>query len=237
MKKLFYICSLALVLAACGSEDATKEAKEASETPKQENTQNTDTTDTQTDSTNETQENEVETDDMEVKDGPLLKAGQWTMNGESKVTLIKIKEDNQPYTVGPMILTVKSVKLLQLTNVPVDIAESIKTLHGQEVIDGVLNTIQIDYSVENTTDKNIMFKAVDAITTDTKAQILASYNMAQSNDPGNYKGQVIVDGVTTLPYFNGKLEEINAIKVVTGDVWDDDERKKLSPSQKIEIAF
>ncbi|MCT6925602.1 hypothetical protein [Metasolibacillus sp.] len=235
MKKLFYICSLALVLAACGNEDTTDEAKtkEVSATPEQEETQTNEETETE----------EKANDDMEVKDGPLLKAGQWTMNGESKVTLIKIKEDNQPYTVGPMILTVKSIKLLQHTNVTTEVEEYITSKFHKNLVDKTMNTIQIEYSIENTAvDKNILFTAIETLTTDTKVQItvndaITENNMIPSDDTGNYKGNVVMEGVIAVPYFSGSLNDINTINIITGDVWDDDEGKKINPGEKIEIAF
>lgn len=212
---------LSLGLAGCGED-------KAKEDPKEEETQQA------TAKKENVQKEEKKVDDNEVKDGPLTKAGQWTKDGESKVTLVKINDDNQTYDIGPIKLTIESVKLLQHTNVDTETAEDIKSVHGKD-INGELNTIQIIYTVENTADTNIMFRAVDTLTTDTKAQIMGTSDFAHNNN--EFFGKVAVEGLSVLPYFNGPLTEINSVNIFTGDVFDNDSPIKLSPSQKIEISF
>ncbi|GEM_PF-1696316 len=230
MKKLIFSAALVLSLglAGCGDESTNEKSKE--ETPAAADAGKSQTDEKKTD------DKEAKDDSKEVKDGPLTEAGQWTMDGDDKVTLVKIKDVNQTYEMGPVKLSITSVKLLHHTNVGEELADYVKTALGKD-IDGELNTIQVVYNVENTTDTDIMFHAVDTITTDTKAQIMGTYDIAQSTDIGIYKGKVAVEGLTILPYLNGPLTEVNSVNIITSDVWDNDNPNTLSPSQKIEITF
>lgn len=224
-KKLIFSAALVLSLglAGCGEDKAKEE-------PKKEETQQPAA------EKENVQKEDKKVDDNEVKDGPLTKPGQWTTNGESKVTLVKIADPKKTYDLGPIKLTIDSVKLLKHTNVTSEVAETIKNAFGKD-INGELNTIQINYKVENTTDTNVMFHTVDTLTTDTKAQIKGINNIAQNDDNGTYMGKVEVEGLAILPYFNGALDDINAVNIITGDVWENDKPNKLSEKQKIEISF
>lgn len=233
MKK--YIFSVAiistLILGACSSDEKTSE-----ETPKT-NTETVAAEESTTEpNTPETTEVAEESESgKEIKDGVLLNAGDWTMSGLDKVTLVKIKEVNETFTMGPINLTIDSIKLLHHSKVDEAMKSYINSVHGKDVEE--LNTIQIIYNVENTSDANVMFRTVDTVTTDTKAQISGMHDMATSNDYGTYMGQVIVDGLKIFPYFNGSLEDINSINIITSDVYDNDSITKLGDGQKIEIKF
>ncbi|MEQ6857335.1 hypothetical protein AAHH17_23270 [Lysinibacillus capsici] len=224
MKKLVFSAALVLSLglAACGEEKTAGESKEETQTPASAETE-------------KVQKEESKSDDNEVKEGPLTKAGQWTMDGEDKVTLVKIKEVNQTYKQGPINLTIESVKLLHHSNISNETKEYLKNVSGKDVTE--LNTIQLIYKMENTVDDNVMMSAIDTITTDTKAQINGYDSMSLNEDTGSYSGQVIVDSMAIFPYFNGSLEDINTVFINTGIAFNSDSGTDLGDSQRIEIAF
>lgn len=230
MKKLIFSAALVLSLglAACGDSESDKEVENTAST-----TQENQTTEVTKEETKEAVKEDVP---GEVTNGPLTKAGEWTMDGDNKVTLTKIKDVNEVYTLGPINLTIDSIKLLHHSKPTVDTVTYIQEVHGKDISDG-LSTIQVIYSVENTTDDNIMFHAIKTLTTDTKTQIEGMYDMAQTTDSGTYMGEVDVEGLTILPYFSGDLNDINSINILTGDVWDNDNPTKLADSQKITISF
>lgn len=235
MKKLLLSLSLlsVLVLVACGS--TTKEDAKEETNPDTGNQ----IEEAANDATNNGNDKAEKIDNKEVKDGPLTEPGEWKKDGDSKITLIKVADVNQVHEIGTIKLTIESVKLLNHSGLENDVKfkEYFSTVHGKDIGDE-LNTIQIIYSVENTTDDNIMFHAIKTVTTDTKAQLDGlMHNIATNTDNGTYMGQVVVEGLTTLPYFNGSLEDINAVNIITGDVWDNDNPTKLSDSQKITIEF
>lgn len=229
MKKLIFSAALllSLVLVACGEEEEATDVSTASATVKE-------TTATEETAVEESKE-DVKTESEEVKSGTLTKAGQWTMDGDDKVTLVKIAELNKTYPMGPINLTIESVKLLHHSNVDSYTKEYVKNVHGKEVSE--LGTIQVTYSVENTADRNVMFTSIDTLTTDTKAQILGMHDMANSNDLGTYMGQVIVEGLSIFPYFGEDLGEISVVNLMTSNAFDSDDGETLSEAQKIEIQF
>ncbi len=224
MKKLVFSAALVLSLGltACGEEKTTGESKEETQTPASTETE-------------KVQKEESKSDDNEVKEGPLTKAGQWTMDGQDKVTLVKIKEVNQTFKQGPINLTIESVKLLHHSNISNETKEYLKNVSGKDVTE--LNTIQLIYKMENTVDDNVMMTAIDTLTTSTKAQIHGYDNMSLTDDTGNYAGKVIVDGMAIFPYFNSTLDEINTIFINTGMTFNSDSGTNLGDSQRIEIAF
>lgn len=228
MKKLLYVGALStLLLAACGDTE-DKESTVVTATEQNEVGQN------------EEPKKEIKKEESvgsnEVKNGPLIEAGQWTMDGDNKVTLVKIKNVNQSYEIGPLVLNIESVKLLQHSKPEQLTVDLIQNIHNKDVSAG-LNTIQVIYTIENTSDKNIMFTTINKVTTDTKAQIEGMYNFASSADLGSYAGQVILEGLAIYPYFTGSLEEINTVNIITGDVFDSDSYEKQADSQKIEITL
>lgn len=230
-EKFITISALALTLGLAGCSGDTTGEKSQQDVQKSAITENTQDKETKRDAN--------ETDENEVKDGVLTKPGQWTMEDDgSKVTLIKIKEANKINNVGPIKLTIESVKLFQYTNLPKEDIEYYKNNHDKDVTNG-LSAIQIKYTVENTTNFNLMFNAVAAVTTDTKTQVDGSLDTAMSDDKGSFNGKVAVQGVRILPYFSGSLEDINIVNIITSDVYDldNDMPSSLSPYKKIEIAF
>ncbi|MEY9979666.1 hypothetical protein [Lysinibacillus sp. RC79] len=230
-KKLIFSAALVLSLglAGCGEDKAKEE-------PKKEETQQPTAEKAQKDSGEKESKESAASDGEEVKNRPLTKPGQWSIDGEDKVTLVKIADPKQTYDLGPVKLTINSVKLLKHSNVSNEISETIKNVFGKD-INGELNTIQVTYKVENTTDTNVMFRTVDTLTTDTKAQIKGINNIARNTDIGTFMGKVEAEGLYILPYFNGALDDLNIVNIITGDVWENDKPNKLGESQKIEISF
>ena len=228
MKKIIFSAALVLSLglAGCGEDNAKEDANKAPETQDTENVAG--------EGKNEGAESAAP-DSKEVENGILTEVGQWTMDGDDKVTLVKIKEVNQIYKQGPINFKIESVKLLHHSNISNETKQYFKNLNGKDVTE--LNTIQLTYSMENTSDANVMMMAIETMTTDTKAQIQGYDNMAISDDTGSYAGQVIVEGMDIFPYFNGSLEDINKVYINTGMTFNSDSGDNLGDSQRIEIAF
>lgn len=229
MKKIIFSAAIvsALMLGACGSEEADQESAKEENVEVKSNTESTETA--------EVEEKEDEPEGEKV-DGPLTEPGQWTMDGESKVTLVKMKELNQTYEVGPMKVTIESVKLLKNENISAEFQEALNSTFSKDVGDAIA-TLQFIYKVENTSDQDIMFNAFNMVTTDTKTQIDGMYNLTNSDDNGVYFGKVVVDGLMVLPYLNDDIENVNRVTVSTGTVLHNDELATLADAIKIDIDF
>lgn len=225
MKKLIFSSAIvsALMLGACNTEEADQGST------KEENAE----VESNAESAEKEEVVEEEKEDKQV-DGPLTEPGQWTMDGESKVTLVKMKELNQTYEVGPMKVTIESVKLLKNENISAEFQEALDSTFSKEVGDAIA-TLQFIYKVENTSDQDIMFRTFNMVTTDTKAQIDGMYNLTTSDDDSVYFGKVVVDGLMVLPYLNDDIENVNRVTVSTGSVLLNDELESLADSIKIDI--
>ena len=233
LKKVFTQMSIALlavgVLSACGStEDSSGSEKNVKE--------NQSTTEkTSTASQNKSEENKSES--KEVKNGPLTEVGQWTKedNG-TKVTLVKIINPKKVINLDPIKFKIETIKLLERTNITDDEKESIKTLFNKDITDK-LNTIQISYTTENKSDKDVSFFTIDKITTNTKQQIDGSLNLADNSDPQQYMGKVISDGTLLFPYFADSFDAVTELNVLTSNVFSTDTGSDVHTPVKVKFEF
>lgn len=164
-----------------------------------------------------------EKDDNKVKDGPLTEIGQWAKESDgTKVTLKKIATLEETLDLDPIKLTLHDVKLLERVG-------------GED--DG--NVIQVRYTVENTSDKEIMFDTIEIITTNTKKQIdVMLENMSGiAAGPGEYYGKVKEEGFIIVPYPGDSFDELTSIRLITGDVWDNNQPDKFHESVTREVVF
>lgn len=159
----------------------------------------------------------------EVKNGPLTEIGQWAKESDgTKVTLKKIATLEETLDLDPIKLTLHDVKLLE-------------RIGGEN--DG--NVIQVGYTVENISDKEIMFDAIEIITTNTKKQIdVILENMSGiASGQGEYYGEVKEEGFIIVPYPGDSFDELTSIRLITGDVWDNNQPDKFHESVTKEVVF
>lgn len=159
----------------------------------------------------------------EIKDGPLTEVGQWAKeNDGTKVTLKKIEALEETLNLNPIKMTLHNVKLFERVG-------------GEN--DG--NVIQVDYTVENISEKEIMFHAINKITTNTKHQIDVMVENMSGTDagPGEYYGKVKEKGFIVVPYPEDSIDDLSSIKLITGDVWDNNQPDKYHESVTKEIVF
>lgn len=181
-------------------------------------------------STNVSPDTDVETkasskkkvDEDEVKDGPLTEIDQWVkVDDGTKVTLKGLAQLDKVLDLDPIQLTIRDVKLMERV--------------GGD-LDG--NVIQVSYTVENFSEKEIMFHAINIITTNTKRQIdVMLENTSGSAGLGQYYGEVKEDGFIVVPYPEESFEGLTSIKLITGAVWDDNQPDKYHESITQEVEF
>ncbi|WP_397537841.1 hypothetical protein [Rummeliibacillus pycnus] len=228
MKKVLAQISIALfalgMLSACGSsKDDTSAEKEngVKETQTKEGTKT----------------NADKAESKEIKDGPLTKVGQWTKeDGGTKVTLAKIANPNKEINLDPIKLNIKTIKFLERTNIQDSEKEYIKELYNKD-ISNKLNVIQISYTVENTSDKDITFFAFNKLTTNTKQQIDGMLNLIMNTDPRQYVGKVVTDGTLVVPYFQDSFDDLSLLTILTDNVFDTNNGKNYHAPEKVQIKF
>lgn len=165
---------------------------------------------------------ESEVDENEVKDGPLIEVNQWSEEDDGTiVTLKKVMLDERVLDLDPIEMTIHDVKLLERSG-------------GND--DG--NVIQVSFTVENTSDKEVMFNGINKITTDTKRQIDVSLlDVHGEASTGEYYGEVIQEGFITVPYPGESFDDLSSIKLITNDVWNNDKPEKYHDAITEDIEF
>lgn len=211
LKLSSYLIASLMLLSACGQEIPT-EQDIAPVTEKQ--TEKTETASKKSDSKKK--------DDNEVSDGPLTEIGQWAKeNDGTKVTLKKIAIVDKTLDMNPMKLTLHEVKVLERKG-------------GNN--DG--NVIQITYTSENTSDKDIMFHPIKVITTNTKQQIdVFTENVSGNSGGGEFYGEVVKEGFIIVPYPEEDLTNLENLKLITGSVWNNDQPEEYFEEVTEEIFF
>ena len=211
VQEIFNNRNCSCFLTACGSQ-ANSKGKEEDSSADTEKAQ----------SINEPENKRQQEDENEVKDGPLTIADQWTKEDDgTKVTLKKIAKLDKLLDLEPIYMTIQDVKLLE-----------------REKDGEILNTIQIMYSAENISDKEIMFRGIETVTTNTKQQLKTDIdNLSDNYNDGEYYGKVKNDGTLILPYNEENFDDLKSIKIYTHDVWDNNQADKYHDAVIEEVNF
>ncbi|WP_256859888.1 hypothetical protein [Bacillus cereus] len=126
------------ILTGCGNEKASTEDKEKATSAEQK------------DVSNKSEKEEKGTVN-------LSKVGQKAKSDGNEAELMKIKEVNQTVDIAPIKYTVKDMKIIKLNKVNKSMTEFLLQYTGGNKLPEDLNYIQIQYSVENTSDQNVDF--------------------------------------------------------------------------------
>ena len=129
-------------------------------------------------SSNLVEETTETVDTMEVKDGPLTKIGQWTVDDNfGKIELLKITSNPQSLTLTDgLVVTINDMKLFNASNMN----ESATTVLGTNKKSG--NYIQITASVKNDTDNEYKSIFPETIILSDGTQIKHSLVLTSSTD-------------------------------------------------------
>ena len=233
MKKLLFIAVLVLlVLAGCSNEEektstenqkvvldktgeeeeeeeeVIKEAKEV-ETPKR-------------------SEEEIE------KEGGLIEVGQTAEDPNGKVELMKIKDINETIKQGPLKIELINAKIFKRTDMSQESLNSINQF-SQSKIDEKLSYIQLRYSVENTSDKDVSWGGLVNIVTDQKEQIdafkeefflLNTSNQILGNVVKDYNQAFILD-----------KPDVNKIRLIFDRIYEGEIYNEVAGEVEYEFSF
>lgn len=211
MKKIIYLIAVVLlIILISGCSNDNDNAKATSTHPKTTSTKSKNNTTTS------------KTDSNYVSSGPLTKVGQWSKSDVGvKDTLMGISTPEKTIILGPLKITIHDIKLLKDENIPEDTVDEIDNLLNVNIGNSI-NTIQIDYTIENTSNKNIGFNLIDTLTTNTKVQIDGNDYIGTKSNDGRYIGKVKVDNSKIFLYQQDTFDNLNSISLLTTDVYDDD---------------
>lgn len=165
-------------------------------------------------------------------DGKLTKVGQTKETPDGTIELLKIKEINETIQQGPLNINLIDAKLLKQTN----LSSSYKSYVSQFTsIDDEFIYLQLQYNVENTTDKNIYWEGLNHITTDQKEQVDARLlDLNSFNINYDFYGNVKHDYLHGLIIENPKA---NSINLIFGSVYTNDDFEKLAEGFEYEFVF
>jgi len=213
LKKIIYLIVVVLLsILISGCNNSNNNAKETSV----HSTAKTTSTDSKSNKTTPKKDNNY------ISSGPLTKVGQWSKSDVGvKDTLMGISTPEKRIILGPLKITIHDIKLLKDENIPEDTVDEIDNLLNVNIGNSI-NTIQIDYTIENTSNKNVGFNLIDTLTTNTKIQINGNDYIGTQSDDGRYIGKVKVDNSKIFLYQQDTFDNLNSISLLTTDVYDDD---------------
>ncbi|ADY22292.1 MULTISPECIES: hypothetical protein [Bacillus] len=169
----------------------------------------------------------------------LSKVGQKAKADGNEAELMKIKEVNQTVDIAPIKYTVKDMKIIKLNKVNKSMTEFLLQYTGGNKLPDDLNYIQIQYSVENTSDQNVDFYGLQKVVLNNGEQLDAIGNdfIWESEDSDSkFYGKVKKEGSVGL-IIKGKPEEITSAKLIFSNTVNPDGYETITEEQQAEFQF
>lgn len=162
--------------------------------------------------------------------------------------LKKIAHVNADIDYKPIKIKIKDVKLIYIDELGQGVKSTVATMaqmFGQKVSEKdmkkkvSLNAIEVEYEVENTSDKNVNFGLLHAITLNTGEQIDTTFsiNEPSGNDfNSEFFGRVKFEGKVTYQ-IKSKPEDIKSAKLIFSAVMDNDTMNTLNEGKTLTVNF
>ncbi|PFW75829.1 hypothetical protein COL23_13405 [Priestia aryabhattai] len=221
LKALGLIVLAGGILTACSEEKASTEKKEES-TP--------------------AEQKEVSNKPKEDENGnvTLTEVGQSTKDDDgTKAELMKIKTVNQTVDISPVKLTVKDMKVIQLSNIGSDYNELLTQYTNGKKLPKKLNYIQIQYTAENTEEKNIGWNGIDKIVTNTGEQLDAAnsdFIWEENGFDGTFYGKTKHEGIVGI-LTDSNPKDLQSLKFIISSSFDPDSYEDITIPQQTEFKF
>ncbi|MGY4689375.1 hypothetical protein [Salibacterium sp. K-3] len=216
MKKILLLAGIAVTLAACGSEE---EPTEETSAEGENNTEQTEEPSSGEQSEDEadaesTDESENSAEEGETETAGGNKVGDTISNEIGESTLVSLANDVGTFETGSIVLTIEKVNGVSME----------LNAQGQEMLDKEeLEYIQVDVSVENTSEDTVNFYADQAtITTDSGEQIDMPDMMMSDHLGGEFIGQVSKEGTLIYPLEQSNAEDVNSVRILIDAPSDND---------------
>lgn len=168
--------------------------------------------------------------------GLLTEIGQWNKdkNG-STLTLKKINNKQKDIDLSPIKMKINDVKVFEYSELGEDDKE---LLSYNKYEKDKYHRIQVTYTTENTSDKNVMFNGIDVITTNTKKQIKVNEsNLTTDTGVGSFYGKVENEGMIVVPLLVDDVSDLSSITLHLRDVYLDDKPELLHDGAKVKFDF
>jgi hypothetical protein len=202
-KRLLLLIALffTVTLAACGSaEDTSDSDANANEEAAEETAAN------EAESSDENEEaEEGETMTSEENEGNEAKVGDTITSDVGEATLVSRTDDVGTFESGPIELTIEKANgaAMKVSDEYVDMFD------GQEE----LEYIQLDMTVENTSEDHITFYASQAVMTTDSGEQLDPNMLLSDHIDGEFLGEVTKSGTSFYFLENSSAEEVESINL------------------------
>lgn len=221
-----------LLLSACG-----ETTEESTEQPADEATPAEQTPMNAEESSEQTEVSEPKTD--ESGNTILDEVGQTATSEAGTVELKKIINVNETVDIAPLTVTVQDIKILEMSDVDPDFAESLTWQADADIsqVQDGFTYVQVRYQAENTEDQNIEWYDLMNITTDQGEQIdaqLKDFLVDDADMDSQFIGKVKKEYVDA---FILKNPDVNSIKLIYGYTMSSDTYEDITGEQTVEYSF
>ncbi|MGG0288640.1 hypothetical protein ABEY41_26785 [Peribacillus butanolivorans] len=155
------------------------------------------------------------------------------------IELLKIKDVNQNVSIAPIKLTIKNIKVIQMTNVSKAWEEFLLQYTNGTKLPEKLNYIQVIYTAENTEEKNIGWNGIQKIVTNTGEQLDASGNdiiWEENGFDGTFYGKTKHEGTIGV-ITKANPNELKNVKLIIGNTFNPDSYDDITPEQQTQFDF
>lgn len=172
------------------------------------------------------------------KDGNtvLTQVGQKINTSQGTIELMKIKQVNQLLNIAPIKVTINDLKIFKVTNLSDDFKKYIETLYQKQEVTEPVYYLQLSYTAENTSDKNISWNGIHAVVTDKGEQLDPNQNLISSNFNHEFFGKVTQKDQFGLLLSPDKWD-ISNVKLIFNESDDDSTYQTITPEQQVEYTF
>jgi hypothetical protein len=172
------------------------------------------------------------------QDGNIIldTVGQVAKSDQATAELIKIKEVNQTLNVAPIKVTITNLKIIKLTNISDAMKKSIEALYDKPEITEPVYYIQLRYTAENTSDKNISWNGIHRIVTDKGEQLDPNLNFLSTKFDHEFFGKITQEDQFGLMLSPDKWD-ISNVKLIFNESNDDSTYETITPQQQVEYSF
>ncbi|WP_342543345.1 hypothetical protein MHH33_07120 [Paenisporosarcina sp. FSL H8-0542] len=157
----------------------------------------------------------------------------------TSVELLKIKEVNQSVDIAPVKVVVTNMKVIQLTDIHPDNTDYLLQFMNASELPEELNYIQINYSAENTSDKNIGWNGISTIVTNTGEQLDAMGNdfiWEENGFDSTFYGKTKHEGTIGV-FTTSNVDELKSLKFIISSSYDEDTYEDITSEQQAEFGF
>lgn len=157
----------------------------------------------------------------------------------TSVELLKIKEINQSVDIAPVKVVVTNMKVIQLTDIHPDNTDYLLQFMNASELPEKLNYIQINYTAENTSDKNIGWNGISTIVTNTGEQLDAMGNdfiWEENGFDSTFYGKTKHEGTIGV-FTTSNVDELKSLKFIISSSYDEDTYEDITSEQQAEFGF